>query len=755
MAERRYNIGLLVANLNDPFSNEISKGAMLAAEKLDTNLIIVPGKYIDVDIDGGHTDTTYEYQYNALFSHVASGNLDYLVVCIGTIAYTSTNERKRRLLELLGDTPILCVCSHIDGYDYIQYNNTNGIIEAVDYLVNQSKRQNIAMLSGNPYNIECAERLAAYKTAIEKNGLVFRESLVSECDLSDQCQDAVNKLLDANPDIDAILCVNDAIASAVYSVLHERNISIGRDIAVIGFDDLPFAAKMEPPLASVRADAATLGYHAMERAVNTLNGKIDDKHEIETAFIPRQSCGTLISAPEEIFTGNESQIITGILNYVFNKPAQNAVYERFSHFIFGAVANMKSRFIDRAASEDDMYYIISQIDKFFITDQNMMDPILRIFTIIDNIYDWLYSKTPEYNRGYVRKIYEFFYRRITNYALYRCQAIEDKHTEKNHLANIAIRDTLMFDSNTKYSYAAILRKMHYMDVDTSYLYIFNEPVLYKKGDIFPRDSDWYFKSYQYGSDIFTVPENEQHITSKELFNNKYLPEGRRYTLIMTDIYSTEYQYGIALCEPRSTDFFSNYELLTYQLSAAVKMIALLTRQEKMLTELHSHNLALENMTKLDELTGIYNRRGFYFVANKLVNHPDNKDKQLTIAYADMDNLKMVNDRYGHIEGDFSIRALANCLTELFAGESSIVGRVGGDEYAVIAMTDEVGSKDELTKRKEELIANLNKNAEKPYKINMSVGIYECKCENIYDIKDALDKADDLLYAVKRNRKKEI
>ena len=58
MAERRYNIGLLVANLNDPFSNEISKGAMLAAEKLDTNLIIVPGKYIDVDIDSGHIDMT-------------------------------------------------------------------------------------------------------------------------------------------------------------------------------------------------------------------------------------------------------------------------------------------------------------------------------------------------------------------------------------------------------------------------------------------------------------------------------------------------------------------------------------------------------------------------------------------------------------------------------------------------------------------------------------------------------------------------
>ena len=61
--------------------------------------------------------------------------------------------------------------------------------------------------------------------------------------------------MDNNPDIDAVICVSGIMAQTLYTVLNDRGIHIGRDIAVTGFDDLPFAAKLEPPLASVRADA--------------------------------------------------------------------------------------------------------------------------------------------------------------------------------------------------------------------------------------------------------------------------------------------------------------------------------------------------------------------------------------------------------------------------------------------------------------------------------------------------------------------
>ena len=74
----RYNIGLLVATITDPFSCQLSQGVMAAAEKNDVDLCVIPGKYIGLDYNTKNTE--YEYQYNAMFSYAAAGNFDYLIV---------------------------------------------------------------------------------------------------------------------------------------------------------------------------------------------------------------------------------------------------------------------------------------------------------------------------------------------------------------------------------------------------------------------------------------------------------------------------------------------------------------------------------------------------------------------------------------------------------------------------------------------------------------------------------------------------
>ena len=115
---------------------------------------------------------------------------------------------------------------------------------------------------------------------------------------------------------------------------------------------------------------------------------------------------------------------------------------------------------------------------------------------------------------------------------------------------------------------------------------------------------------------------------------------------------------------------------------------------------------------------------------------------------------MVNDRFGHTEGDFSIRSLANCLKEIF-GDIAVIGRMGGDEFAaVLPVTDEL-TNDDILRRRQESIDRLNSAAGKPYYINMSMGVISCKVFNSYDLKEGIDKADGKLYAAKAQRKKEI
>ena len=758
----RYTVGLLVANITDPFSNNVAKGALLAAEDFDVNLVIVPGKYIDRDDQNNLRDCQYEYQYNALFSHVSSENLDYLVVCIGTIAYTSDTSRRIEILEQLGKTPILTVADKLQGYDYIVYDNKSGIRDAVNFLVNKSHCKKIAMMAGDLNNYECMERFNAYRSALAENNIDFDENLVAISDVSENCYYEANALIEHYPEIDGIVCANDAIASTVYKILREKGKVIGKDVCVTGFDDQPFSAKLDPPLATVRADAGMLGYKAIEKAVAFLKGqgKSYDYKEIKTTFVPRGSCCDDMEAlmsSYDIFSGSYSVIAEKVMTYLFDKPISNSVYQTCYEFIKKSVKILVDNFIDSDPPEDFLVKAKEFINKNFlksIESFGMVYYIESVVELVDCCYKWVDSKTRPENRFVLKKLFDYLNKKINMFIVSAYKGIEDERTEHTHLSNLVVRETLMLENNLKDIYAYILRKLPYVGVNTGYLFLFKEPVLYRRGTFFPKDMEWEFKSFHYGFDPEVIPKEEQNITPYQVFNNDRLPINRRYSLVMIDLYSNEYQYGMALCEPKNADFFNDVELVTYQLSAAVKIIDLLKSQDQMLTELNTKNQVLENMSMIDELTGIFNRRGFYSTANQFIRDSRVNGRKLIVAYADMDNLKMVNDAYGHIEGDFSLKSLANCLKSVF-GKNSIVGRVGGDEFVAIAVEENCGGMDDIRIKKEAYIQQLNKSSQKPYRINMSIGMYECVCHNSYDLKDAIDKADDLLYQQKQKRKKMI
>lgn len=150
------------------------------------------------------------------------------------------------------------------------------------------------------------------------------------------------------------------------------------------------------------------------------------------------------------------------------------------------------------------------------------------------------------------------------------------------------------------------------------------------------------------------------------------------------------------------------------------------------------------------MTGIYNRRGFYKAGESFIEN--NKGKDIIVCYADMDNLKLVNDGYGHSEGDFSIKSLALCLKSVF-GEKGVIGRMGGDEFAAFILREETDGVEDIIGKKRSYIAELNRTANKPYTIDMSMGFCECSCENLYDFTEAVDKADGKLYENKSERKR--
>ena len=170
---KRFKIGMAVAAIKDHFSYQLSQGAMSAAERLDADLCIFPGKYIGVDYGRYNDQSRYEYQYNALFDIAAAAEFDYIISAVGSIAYPVNNEGKKRHLEMFGKTPTLSVAAKIDGYDHLMFDNRTGIMQAVEHLVREQGKKCIGMLCGDMNNSECVERFDAYRTALEQNGLPY------------------------------------------------------------------------------------------------------------------------------------------------------------------------------------------------------------------------------------------------------------------------------------------------------------------------------------------------------------------------------------------------------------------------------------------------------------------------------------------------------------------------------------------------------------------------------------------------------
>ncbi len=161
---------------------------------------------------------------------------------------------------------------------------------------------------------------------------------------------------------------------------------------------------------------------------------------------------------------------------------------------------------------------------------------------------------------------------------------------------------------------------------------------------------------------------------------------------------------------------------------------------------------LRMLSLVDTLTELYNRRGFFHLAQQQMKIARRTEQPLMLFYADMDGLKQINDRYGHGTGDKAINEVADILLDTFR-ESDIVARMGGDEFAVMALHTGEKHQQELRERLSRRIQEKNQDESRPYELSVSFGV------TTYDPKEprALDEliadADTRMYERKEAKKR--
>jgi diguanylate cyclase (GGDEF)-like protein len=175
-----------------------------------------------------------------------------------------------------------------------------------------------------------------------------------------------------------------------------------------------------------------------------------------------------------------------------------------------------------------------------------------------------------------------------------------------------------------------------------------------------------------------------------------------------------------------------------------RIIVCAVERQRRVTELRS--LAL-----VDELTGLYNRRGFLALARQQLRIAGRVGAAVSQVYADMDGLKQINDVLGHHNGDRALVETANILRETFR-DADVIARIGGDEFAVLTVEGATNGTDAMLERLRERLARRNALDDRRYVLSLSVGVARAEAGSGDSVDELLARADRWMYEQKRAKR---
>ena len=662
---RQLNIALIISEFEDPHTTTLCQGVAQAVRERGYHLYLFPTKFLDVKTTP-LVNYDYEYHSNCLFQFVSENHIDIAVVNLGNIAANSDKEEKLKFLHML-HMPVIIIADEIEGYSSVNFDNSTGMMFGIEHLMRVHGKRYYGYVSGPMHNLDAVERRSVFEQVMIRNRFVTEQYRIVEGDFTSNCTEVIEELLDSFPEIEVLICGNDMMCFGAYQVLEKRGLVPGKDIAVMGFDDVPYAAQAVPGLTTVKADPSLIGYEAVKICEQVLMGETH-KLMVDTSFVIRESCGCEKRRMEDTRNSLEMQANIEALNHCLVDISRNVLN-----------------------SEEENNEIYAKI----------LASLGRLN--VKSVYLYTFEEEQVYQRGQ-----------------------EWKKPEK------------------------VLLRAYYAEGAG------------RKPEIVYQPMPVYYYPVK-ESDIVAIPEDEQSIVFDNILNNQYIKTETSGIKVVSMLFAGEVQYGFILWEVEE-DYLSYLGKLSYQISNTIKTNRLLQKKNQMAKDLENaflqvneQNAILEEISKVDELTQIYNRRGFLDHMKRNVISKKNMGKKAIAIYADMDNLKQVNDQFGHEEGDYALYSIGQILRDAIHSieGKGVAGRIGGDEFCAYVITEVEDGENLLRRKIDEITEELNDNNDKPYYVSISVGIKHFVCSTEVDISYELEQADSQLYEYKKNKRKGI
>ena len=290
-SKRTHTIGLILPEISGAFFSPMLRGIEAAAHEIDYDLLI----------HSMHATLTNPAHTSPLGEH----NTDGLLVFTGSLG-GSQLARLHRLnfpVVLLHQTPPESLA--IPG---ITIENKDGAATLISHLIESHGRRRIVFLQGPGGHEDSHWRERGYREALDTHNIPFDPALLASGGFDDEeAFIAIQKLLSDGISFDAVFAGDDDAAAGVYRALKAAGRVIPDDVAVTGFDDVPFARYLSPALTTVRAPIEEVGREAVRQLSRLMNGEQAQALTLmRTELVIRESCGCVSSHAQQASGEGES-----------------------------------------------------------------------------------------------------------------------------------------------------------------------------------------------------------------------------------------------------------------------------------------------------------------------------------------------------------------------------------------------------------------------------------------------------------------
>ena len=731
----RLTVVCFISDIESDYSDQICRGTVEAAKEHDINLLLFPGQLIN-------SANPFDQHLNVIYDLVNHRNVDGLILHAALIRGVRDGLDIHQFYKKYAPLPLVTIGQVVPGASAILLDNKRGLGEGINHLIRDHGRRKLAFVQGARHNINAEERYTTYLEVLKANSIPFDPNLVYRGSFSPESAVKVaSAMVDKKGQFDAVIAANDAMALAILSVLQENGFRIPEDVSIMGFDNTQASWYNRIPLTTVNQQTYDLGRQSVDAILDLIRTGKPQQITMPTELVIRESCGcTLETARQSLQPEAPMTNRLADLTQLIDQSAKKAVFtSNFSQNMTKLHSCLNEELKRKDISEKEILWLKGELTRLWN----------RMATDIESVEK-------------IQKMGKFFLETMTLLT----ELILQQHARRDegrHLMFQSLRKSLelmvpyLNDREKAVEYAAY--QINRLGFSPWYIYLYDKEAPLVNGESWECPQTVKLIMAQPSHGLEETMKSKSSIPTKDIMSRRFFVLDSPYCLVVNPLFLLGDQMGFILCNFNPKDSWL-YKNLFLQISCIFRFSFLIQDKEEIesklrgvLQELEEHNARLSNISQTDDLTGLYNRRGFLAVASQCLHQAYRMDKGVMLFYADMDGLKQINDRYGHGEGDYAICKAGELLKKTFR-DCDVVSRFGGDEFTILAIGTSSDGVDAINLRLQKEIETYNSVSGKPWSLSITMGAVSVSRKSEISIEQLLSEADNDLYQKKNTKQTE-